>query len=66
MYTYCYLSDTTKCICQVFYRKLSVNCWKIIFAFFPDDKADVSDAPKYMLFHAVVANNFTFASLINI
>ena len=30
------------CICQVFYYKMRLNRWRIVFAFFPKDKLDVS------------------------
>ena len=30
------------CMCQVFYHKIRLNCWRIVFAFFPKDKLDVS------------------------
>ena len=30
------------CMCHVFYHKIRLNCWRIVFAFFPKDKLDVS------------------------
>ena len=35
-------SIETKYLCQVFYRKLGTDKWKIIFAFFPKEHLDVS------------------------
>ena len=29
------------CMCQVFYHKTSLNCWRIVFAFFPKGQLDV-------------------------
>ena len=37
-----FVIDPPDCICQVFYYKIRVNCWRIVFAFFPKDKLDVS------------------------
>ena len=31
----------TVCV-QVFYYKMELNCWRIVFAFFPKDQIDVS------------------------
>ena len=30
------------CMCQVLFYKIELNCWRIVFAFFPKDKSDVS------------------------
>ena len=37
-----YYSDSAKLVCQVFYHKKGNNCWKATFAFYPEDKAEVS------------------------
>ena len=36
-----------KCVCQVFHRKEGINCWRVVFAFFP--KIYFQEAKNYYL-----------------
>ena len=36
------LVDPPDCMCQVFYYRIRLNCWRIVFTFFPKDQLDVS------------------------
>ena len=33
--------NTVKCVCQVFYQKEALNCWRATLAFFPKEHLEV-------------------------